>query len=1664
MRQIKRSLSIAVMLTLGFAQLAKAEIIHKNLWDFDRSLLEWRSDADKEKAKAKGEIKSVPGWIEYDFDVAESGWHELWMQGAPSEWTRDISLDGAIISRLHIASKLDVIQQGQRRGWCKEFNLYLKAGKHSLRYRRLGFPAWHPKQWELIPAAGNPFASITANILGHKVMKLGDDVSLEISGGMPESATSYELLARHEASDETTPLGRVEFPASQTPVTKTVRVRMPAQGSYLILGKVGDQVSRPADLNAGRIVAIDTQAPPAAGDTLQKSVVVDIDCTAERQDGFWEKDGKTRVVKAPLGAYRESSGNASNDHWALDGFSYSFDLPAADQLYQLEVSYPDNDRRTMGFWINDGVTRPRGGVTLCGGVEAGDRYRLSNRMQTHQAFFFPRSTKDLVVAVLNLSRGCRAAAGRIRIYRIDGSLPAAPISQKRSRLAGYYFEEPGRWLRHFGGGLANSPLDDQIKTMERWGQWNRYIGANLMFPTINVYQGNHYPSDILEGYFNRPTDECRLNALVAEKYGCQYIPEFHLSGQTWFEKHVMGVWTEKEKVTDSKGKVKTETTVKFRSSEAEQTVLVSQEGQYHCSWKPFVYNALHPTVQEKYISVLGELADRLGDTESFAGISSRLMLSWQWMGWNALPGLKWGYGDWTIAQFEKDTGINVPGDAGKADRFEKRYAFLTGAKRSEWVQWRCDRMLDFYRRMRDRIRQAKPTANLILPWHGPDKRAVLSENELNILAECGIKWQDIKDEPGIMIIPGAMYGRRFSTPVSDARKEDNLYAEEFKAICRTGDRGAMLYSDYFEVNKHLKWEELGGKPGYNAFDCTTPGGVNERELVALIMADSDCSLLVNGGNGWFFGTPDVMTPFLKEFRALPAKPFIQSKQFRDPVAVWHLQDGDEFFFYAVNRLPTPVTVKLKLDHAGKVVSASTGDEISGGFLGLGNTITFELPGYMMRAFKTSGRNASIADVKVDSDSTESETLAPMMRFAEQLLDDLRDRRVAVELSKPDADTAIKLLSEALAAFEEGRLWQAKGNLRRESMVRIYDMTGAYPPGLYERTTPHGLVAASTAPELVFSEESDIIGDARGKLSAIQSLSCDANGNILALSPEQLMTFAPDGTFLRSARLLGPHTPDQGGTRWGNLTAPSYASPDAIRILQSGNLAAMGARTPLYIYDSSDFRLIPRWNSPGLAMPGKVHQRLAEDADGNLYIGCVFPKNQSGVWKYKANGDPAYEFATPDGQKTNRLCPVTPEALAIDRENRIYVAAKSQIKIYSPSGKLVDTLDEKMDFSAMVITPDGQTMFAASGRYGSVSHFVRNAKGRFTKVNKTDTPGSGVTALALNKTGNELIIGYDKPVNGAVAVKRAITATGLGESTPLIKGQADTVLNGFTQIKTYQGQVYYLNRNTLMKLAPGGNTPVPVHEFKVTRTKIESFAFTPKGDLYLASNDGFFHNSRGTNVYLAKKTTQGWAKPEMINNGKPLVDNAWYQPTDLAVDNGNHLYIRHYTKQEKSANSLSIYRLNSAGKIERFGALGSHSHLAPKIYGLHIDAKSGNVYVAGGSNRVVACYNSEGKQLWQTGFDVAQGPGSVPLRNVIGIATDSRGNVWVTDPSANRILCLDKDGKFLKSFGHFGNVEDRDGRSFCNPVGIAAVTDGNGQEWLYVADVNNQRIVRYKIQR
>jgi len=120
----------------------------------------------------------------------------------------------------------------------------------------------------------------------------------------------------------------------------------------------------------------------------------------------------------------------------------------------------------------------------------------------------------------------------------------------------------------------------------------------------------------------------------------------------------------------------------------------------------------------------------------------------------------------------------------------------------------------------------------------------------------------------------------------------------------------------------------------------------------------------------------------------------------------------------------------------------------------------------------------------------------MLAFARELRDDLLARRAAVELSQPDAQAALQLLDTAIDAAAKGRWWQARANLQNVRLVRVYDMIGRYPPGLFDRPTSHGFPPNTPdAPELVFAGESAILGDVRGKLSGISDLTNDRDGNL-----------------------------------------------------------------------------------------------------------------------------------------------------------------------------------------------------------------------------------------------------------------------------------------------------------------------------------------------------------------------------------------------------------------------------------------------------------------------------------------------------------------------------------------------------------------------------------------
>lgn len=1030
-------------------------VIQRSVWSYDASDFEWH--AGKEPAKKEGELSGASGWAEYKFEVESDGWYELFFQSIGG--SKDIFLDGKFIYQ-------GVSEQEDREPPAKNYlnvfndkmvNLFLSSGGHTLRIRALNWPGFYLSGWELRAANGAPEGSIFAEVQGYNIIRAGEYLKLNITGGTNHPET-YELMARNTLTGGNwKQVGTVSFPVSSKPVVRAIKIKCSEEGVFQLTGRTGDKILRPADFHAGKFVVVDTQNTPQASKNPKKTLLHEIDCTAQTDlgqpikpnEGFWEANGATRITKSPAGVYRESGDNLDPDiptvpgtgYKSFTGFSYTIDVPEVQKPYLLEVNYPDDERRTVNVMILQRAPQNAYAAVYPvaqpgSGYETGDWFPLSYQMLNHQVIFWPEY-KELRVALITPIPGMRAAASKIRVSKLEEGLPAGPSGRLDGRLFASYMEEMGRWDVHFRSG---GTIEKDFVGIERWVQICRYTGLNALWPTEAIYGMPTYNSRVLEGWFARPYDAPRIVALICEKYGLKYIPELHITDQYGFRTWVM------DKLTSNPDQLYTYNRLGTRGG--------------NNLWAP-VYNALHPAVQQKYLEIVGELVDKVGDSPALAGFSSRLM-PWCWSSYNGLASLNWGYEDWTINQFEKETGLRVPGKPDDPNRFQERFTFLTSAEmRTKWLNWRCSKMLDFYRRLRDRIRQNHPGAVLYLTYFpGNGGRALdnlfnrpLTVTEAEGLAEVGIDLGMLAKEPGIVVVPYGGFGRPGGTPVSDQSNYDQ-YLDPLHKLLGFGYERAFLYFDnYFEGHRQYPIDKLGFpelQPG-DGGSAADAGGFNALEKLSVVLADQDTGTMVQGGWGYTFGQADYLYEWLAEYKKLPRLPFIPLPQGRDPVAVWYQDCPDGFYFYAVNREQYPVNVILGLDGSKKVTALGTGTDI---LLDKGHLV-LNLKSYQLCAFKTNN-NARIVSCEEKVPPQEVNLVKQRLAFCQQLADNITTGVRRDDVTEQERQAFLHQLDLAWEAFKQDHYWRTRTLLSMTPMITVFDKLADYPEGQLHRGLPDKL--------------------------------------------------------------------------------------------------------------------------------------------------------------------------------------------------------------------------------------------------------------------------------------------------------------------------------------------------------------------------------------------------------------------------------------------------------------------------------------------------------------------------------------------------------------------------------------------------------------------------------
>ena len=573
------------------------------------------------------------GEADYQFDVPRTGWYELWVEA--TGWNTDLFLDGEFL--IHTAFASGVWEQRDKAE--KVLNLHLAQGRHTLRFSR----PYHPGLPYLRRFCLDPATDVTGKVrvrLGtdRLCFRQGEAFPVRLTAGKEaqEYALSLKLTAAETGAPVTTVQRRV--PAGEGVFEKEVALPTDREGAFDVT--VTDAQGRPVD-RVIQYLVVDTAHRPEAPATLGKELVQEIDCAHQQPD---YASSETRVVEAPFGAYVES-GTKGRVGYNLqaDWFAYTLHVPEAQQPYVAEIDYPDDDERTFIIALAEEALNPRCPTQ---GLASGGQYSLSQSMQKHEFYFFPRQ-HDPRLVFQNWYTGQRAAAARIRVYRIASGFPAVRFGADGRRY-GMYQEEPLRFTSYFGAAPEGNTWSNLWRCAERFGQLSNFVGANFWHPTIAVYQSRLWPGTSIPGYqiadedgwgVIGPTtakepvekDILRLMLLACEKYGMTFVGELHMPPNDI----LMRTLDQRFGGTGDLGD----------DGPQKPWLAVSKDGECGAksAYKPY-YNALYPGVQDWVASVVQELAERYKDSPAFKGAAIRLM-GWTFGGWQTLPSIQWGYGE-----------------------------------------------------------------------------------------------------------------------------------------------------------------------------------------------------------------------------------------------------------------------------------------------------------------------------------------------------------------------------------------------------------------------------------------------------------------------------------------------------------------------------------------------------------------------------------------------------------------------------------------------------------------------------------------------------------------------------------------------------------------------------------------------------------------------------------------------------------------------------------------------------------------------------------------------------------------------------------------------------------------------------------------------------------
>ncbi len=618
--------------------------------------------------------------------------------------------------------------------------------------------------------------------------------------------------------------------------------------------------------------------------------------------------------------------------------AYSLPIERPGQPHVLEIEYPNNVPQTMNISIIEpnasGAVMPIG---LDSGVfvpeEVGGIDPPAAQWARHRLIFWPR-TKTPMVLVTNGDGRLPAMYGKIRVLTGGDRLPRAfPAALRRpERLLAAYFDRP-LFPENFSATEARDQwskqsLDDWLTFYQggtRLVEYLHHVGYGGMMMSVLADGSTIYPSKILQPtprydkgvLFSTGQDAVRKDVL--EMLMCLFDrEELELIPALDFDAPLPRL----------------EAVLRAGGAEAEGIRWIGADGT---TWQdkyrsnrgraPY-YNVLHPTVQEAMLEVVREIVTRYDHHESFAGLAIKLSA----YGYTQLPGPRWGMDDVTIARFERDTGVAVPGTG--ESRFAQRAEFLNTQARREWLQWRADKLAKFFIRVQSEFDVADTRSGR----RGPGRRLYLAGAEMlageeleGLLRPTLLRRTSLSEA---MLQVGIDVHRHFGDP----RSPILLRPERVNTSHTLGDQAMDLIIEqmadaqhcfsvppiagslFFHKPHEMRLASFDQKSPFQPTHTwlatqTVPSMGNNRRRFVRGLAAFDSRRIFDGGWRLPLGQEESIRRLVAVYRQLPDVPFERfvdpAGPDRQPVVVRYYHALDRTYVYLVNELPFAVTAKLR---------------------------------------------------------------------------------------------------------------------------------------------------------------------------------------------------------------------------------------------------------------------------------------------------------------------------------------------------------------------------------------------------------------------------------------------------------------------------------------------------------------------------------------------------------------------------------------------------------------------------------------------------------------------------------------------------------------------------------------------------------------------------------